>query len=159
MNIHDACLYGNLDRVKELSLEESFDIEAKDNGGWTALIYASRYGHLEVVKWFHEQKEDCTTNAMDYAILLGHVEVVNFLKSKYIKIATVRTMTGEEYQIEYLNVNKDYECNYSPLYKVVKSHLNSLGIKKNFKLIDASGDISKKDGVPINNTAYLIYIN
>ena len=37
-------------------------------------------GHLEVVKWLHENRtEGCTRWAMDWACAKDHLEVVNFL--------------------------------------------------------------------------------
>jgi ankyrin repeat protein len=42
---------GNLDEVKKL-LNQGIDVNIKDNEGNTALILASLYGHLEIVKEF-----------------------------------------------------------------------------------------------------------
>ncbi len=152
--LEQAAKNGNLGEVKRL-YENGAECTIK------ALDYAFAGRHREVVECLHENGKTCTRYAVEWdsPARYGHVEVVEFLKSKYTKTATIRTMTGEEYQIEYLNMKKKYAYNNSSLYKAVKSHLKSLGIEKNFKLIDVSGDISKKDGVPVNNTANLIYIN
>jgi hypothetical protein len=41
---------------------------------------ASRNGHLDVVKWLHENRtEGCTTYAMDWASRNGHLNVVKWL--------------------------------------------------------------------------------
>ena len=41
---------------------------------------AAENGHLEVVKWLHENRtEGCTTDAMDWAASKGHLEVVKWL--------------------------------------------------------------------------------
>ena len=41
---------------------------------------AAANGHLEVVKWLHEnRKEGCTTKAMDEAVAYGHLEVIKWL--------------------------------------------------------------------------------
>ena len=41
---------------------------------------AAKYGHLEIVKWLHEnRKEGCTTWAMDWAAENGHLNVVIWL--------------------------------------------------------------------------------
>ena len=38
------------------------------------------YGHLEVVKWLHENRtEGCSKCAMDWAAKNGHLDVVKFL--------------------------------------------------------------------------------
>ena len=42
--------------------------------------YASRYGHLEVVKYLHSIGAESTKYAMDYASENGHLEVVKYLK-------------------------------------------------------------------------------
>ncbi len=41
---------------------------------------ASQNGHLDIVKFLHENRsEGCTTWAMDYASRFGYLEVVKFL--------------------------------------------------------------------------------
>ncbi len=77
---------GNLDKVREL-LQRGANVNAK--GGfrcWTALIWASYYGHLEVVRAFlkHDgvdvnakDRWDCT--ALILASARGHLEVVRAL--------------------------------------------------------------------------------
>ena len=46
----------------------------------SAMDYASQNGHLNVVKFLHENRnEGCTTCAMDYASENGHLDVVKFL--------------------------------------------------------------------------------
>ena len=42
---------------------------------------ASFYGHLEVVKYLHSIKKDCTEYAMNYASKNVHLEVVKYLHS------------------------------------------------------------------------------
>ena len=42
--------------------------------------YAAQFGHLDVVKWLHENRtEGCTTDAMDLAAKNGHLETVKWL--------------------------------------------------------------------------------
>jgi len=44
---------------------------------------AARNGHLEVVKFLHENRtEGCSFAAMDLAAENGHMEVVEYLKEK-----------------------------------------------------------------------------
>jgi ankyrin repeat protein len=44
--------------------------------------WAARNGHLEVVKFLHENRsEGCTEKAMDWAAKNGHLEVVEYLKT------------------------------------------------------------------------------
>ena len=43
-------------------------------------IGAAKYGHLDVVKWLHENRtEGCSVAAMDWAAKNGHLEVVKWL--------------------------------------------------------------------------------
>ncbi len=45
-----------------------------------AMDFAAANGHLEVVKWLHNnRKEGCTTWAMDWAALNGHLDVIKWL--------------------------------------------------------------------------------
>ena len=45
-----------------------------------AMDYASRFGHLEIVKFLHENRQEgYTENAMDFASENGHLEIVKFL--------------------------------------------------------------------------------
>jgi hypothetical protein len=46
--------------------------------------FASEKGHLHIVEWLHENRnEGCTTKAMDKAALNGHYDIIVFLY--YIK--------------------------------------------------------------------------
>ena len=74
---------------------EITDGDLASNSGWLSLIkerylflsfttyamdYAAQNGHLETVKWLHQnRKEGCTRNAMDAAARNGHLNVVQFL--------------------------------------------------------------------------------
>jgi ankyrin repeat protein len=44
-----------------------------------AMDYASRYGHLEIVKYLHSIGKDSSTHAMDLASRYGHLEIVKYL--------------------------------------------------------------------------------
>jgi len=47
---------------------------------YTHLDWVASYGHLEIVKWLHENRtEGCTTYAMDWAAYNGHLETVKWL--------------------------------------------------------------------------------
>jgi ankyrin repeat protein len=49
-----------------------------------AIDRASMNGHLEVVKYLHSKNKDCTTNAMDWASCNGHLEVVKYLQKNVV---------------------------------------------------------------------------
>ena len=45
-----------------------------------AMNWAAGRGHLDVMKWLHENRQEgCTTGAMDYAAEEGHLDVVKWL--------------------------------------------------------------------------------
>jgi hypothetical protein len=51
--------------------------------------YAARNGHVDVVKWLHENRtEGCTTNAMDDASYNGHVDVVKIKRETTFRSIT-----------------------------------------------------------------------
>ena len=47
--LHDACSDGDTERVRQL-LDEGALVDEKDKDGRTALMLASQYGHMEVVR-------------------------------------------------------------------------------------------------------------
>lgn len=66
-----AAMTGNLEAFK-YSVLENYSSQVMD--------WAAGNGHLEVVKWLHENRsEGCTTWAMDWAAERGHLEVVHWL--------------------------------------------------------------------------------
>ncbi len=57
--------------------------------------WASQNGHLEVVKWLHENRtEGCTTDAMDFASFDGYLEVVKWLHENRTEGCTTQAMNG-----------------------------------------------------------------
>ena len=48
--LHQACIKGHTDLVRELVVEHGADLGAKDNDNWDALMYAVAGGHTEIVK-------------------------------------------------------------------------------------------------------------
>ena len=45
---------------------------------------AARHGHLDVVQWLHEHRQEgCTKNAMDWAAMNGQLNVVQWLRDHY----------------------------------------------------------------------------
>ncbi|CAM9826875.1 unnamed protein product [Laminaria digitata] len=54
---------------------------------------AAYNGHLEVVKWLHENRtEGCTTSAMDVSAMHGHLEVVQWLAANRPEGCTTKAM-------------------------------------------------------------------
>lgn len=50
--LRQAANHGQLDDAKRLLLEEGTDINNKDGSGWSALTWASKMGHLDLVRFF-----------------------------------------------------------------------------------------------------------
>jgi ankyrin repeat protein len=80
----DYSMYGNLKGVKEC-IKNGVDVNCKNNGGWTSLMYSSYNGHLEIVKTLIENGVDvnCKTNIgwtpLMYSSYNGHLEIVKVL--------------------------------------------------------------------------------
>jgi len=55
--IHDAAKEGRVNDVREL-IESGVDVDQRDGEGWTALMWGSRVGDLEVVKLLHGNGAD-----------------------------------------------------------------------------------------------------
>ena len=52
----------------------------KEGCTYWAMDYAASNGHLEIVKWLHYNRtEGCSVNAMNYAATYGHLEIVKWL--------------------------------------------------------------------------------
>jgi len=85
MNIFDVVIRGDLEFLKTI-VSEGVDVEIEDYWGRTPLIYASGYGHLEIVKYLIEKhnanveaKNNCGENPLIYASLNGPLEIVKYL--------------------------------------------------------------------------------
>ncbi len=92
-NFYEYCKEGNLNEIKKLNLTLE-DIRSLNNN---ALIWASFYGHLEVVKYLVnkgltlEDIRSYDNNALIGASLYGHLEVVKFLIDKGLTIKDIRS--------------------------------------------------------------------
>ena len=77
---------GDLAEVRRL-LNEGVDVNCTNDIGWTALLEASYYGHVDIVKALLEKnaKIDLQDNygntALTYASNNGYVDIVNLLKA------------------------------------------------------------------------------
>ncbi len=65
--LHDAAQKGDLEQVKKLTADGFFskpvDINEKDWHGWTALMWAAKEGHLEVVSYLVEKHNNLNEKA------------------------------------------------------------------------------------------------
>ena len=78
--------------------------------------YAAQQGHLEVVKWLHENRtEGCTTKAMNWAAENGHLEVVKWLHENRTEGCTTQAMdwascNGHLNVVKWLHENRTEGC-------------------------------------------------
>ncbi|XP_046552784.1 ankyrin repeat domain-containing protein 39-like [Haliotis rubra] len=86
--IWSAALNGDLTDVKR-QLEKDIDADKTDKSGYTALHYASRNGHLDVVRTLVDAGAhvDVTTRSghatpLHRAAYMGHTDIVKFLLSR-----------------------------------------------------------------------------
>lgn len=76
---------GDLVKVQNLIEQHNGNVNAIDDDGSTVLMYASRHGHLGVVKYLIEKhadvnmKDGYSKTALIYAVLGKHLEVVKYL--------------------------------------------------------------------------------
>ena len=88
LSIHDAARQGNLEEVMRLIQEDPEIVNDIDEIDYTALHWASYYGHVEVVSYLLDQganvdKKDIIGNtALMDAFNMGHLEVVELLLSR-----------------------------------------------------------------------------
>ena len=82
------------------------------NGSNRAMDAAAKIGDVEIVKWVHENIQDCcTTWAMDYAAMNGHFQVVKCLHEKRTEGCTTDAMdlaaaNGHLEIVKWLHENK-----------------------------------------------------
>ena len=87
LDLHTACAIGHFDCVMRLiaSRSRSLDINEKNRGGWTPLMYASYVGHDKIVDLLLEKSADVNVAACDggtalmWAASCGNEAVAYFL--------------------------------------------------------------------------------
>ena len=47
------CSHGNLEKVRQIVKNETFNIELKNNNGWTGLVIACFNSHIELAVFFN----------------------------------------------------------------------------------------------------------
>ena len=63
MNLFKAASVGDLEGVQ---IRQEADLNKFDEDGWTALMHASRNGHLNVVKYLSEERVAMNTRSKDF---------------------------------------------------------------------------------------------
>jgi serine/threonine-protein phosphatase 6 regulatory ankyrin repeat subunit B len=69
---------GNLKEVKDLLEASIYDIDKADKDGWTALMWASEYGHMDIVKLLVDEGAELDETLFK-ASAGGHLRVVKEL--------------------------------------------------------------------------------
>ncbi len=96
-----------------------------------AMDYASANGHLEVVNWLHENREEgCTEWAMDLAAANGHLPVVKWLHENRTEGCTLYAMNyaatnGHLHVVKWLYKNRTEGCTtYAKNYASLNDHID-----------------------------------
>jgi len=81
----------------------------------TLMDNAATDGLLNIVAWLHENKYNCTVDAMDLAACYGHLDVVKFLHEKRLEGCTTYAMNHAAYcghldVVKFLHENRDEGC-------------------------------------------------
>lgn len=72
--------------IVKMLLDAGANINAKDDSGWTSLMYASCNGHKDVVEFLLVSKADVNIKnqwgktALKYALKYDHIDIIDLLK-------------------------------------------------------------------------------
>jgi len=81
----EACEDGNLKKIKEIFKKSKIDINYRNNSNKTGLIYASKNGHINIVKFLVENGADLNiqdinnNTALMFAIFYNNTEIAQYL--------------------------------------------------------------------------------
>jgi phage tail protein X len=95
--------------------------------------YAASYGHLDIVKWLHENRtEGCTEQAMNLAASYGHLDIIIYLHTNRTEGCTFRAIDyaaahGHLEVVKFLYENRKEGCTVDAMnYANNKGHLDIL---------------------------------
>jgi ankyrin repeat protein len=166
-SIQVAACIGDLGRVKAF-LARGIDINTKDTRNRTALHYAAKEGHKEVVELLLANGADVNAGngtAAELAMNSGHTEIVELLMSKGADISPLHLAIHlkDEAQARSLikagaDVNKRTKYGTTPLQMAVDAGLKSIAEL----LIEKGADVNAKDNwhwTPLHGAAEEGYKN
>ena len=112
------------------SVQSMYRLKIPFNNICDPMNYAARNGHLEIVKWLHEnRKEGCTKDAMNMAAEKGHLKVIKWLHKNRQEGCTSDAMNlaaeeGHLRVIKWLHKNKKEGCTkYAIHWAIRNGHL------------------------------------
>lgn len=117
-SLMSAALAGHAHLVKRLSARHP---EPFDGCCQEAMDSAAEFGHLEIVQWLHENREEgCTSDAMDMAASNGHLHVVRWLHENRSEGCTTSAMdfaaqNGHLHVLQWLHENRTEGCTHSAM--------------------------------------------
>lgn len=123
-----AARNGDLNTIKELRSKSSQSLDVPD-----AMDLAASNGHLEVVKYLHENKQSCSKKAIDEAASSGHLDVIKFLHENRTEGCTTQAIVNaiehqQEETAKFLNENF-IECDEESVKKFGLAHNNINAIR------------------------------
>ncbi|CAF0741109.1 unnamed protein product [Brachionus calyciflorus] len=88
-SIFNACVYGDLEKVKQFVQQKGYSIiNSQDKNGYTCLHYSARNNHFEICKYLLENGADvtlktnsCKSTALHRAAFIGNYKIVKLLLS------------------------------------------------------------------------------
>lgn len=142
--LHEACIKGDLKRVKML-ISQGHEVNPRDNAGWIPLHEACNHGHFEVAQHLIEHGADVSNRGLKGmsplhdAATNGHYEIMRLLMRNGANVIAL-TDTGETV----LSCLRDYrKRNYSEMsnqeaseYKAMEAELLNTMDKSGFNLME-----------------------
>lgn len=121
-----ACMCGKLDVILYLHENNIPMMSTPCYLRTAAMDIAATHGHLEAVKWLHENRsEGCTHLAMDNAARNGHLDVLQWLHANRTEGCTIFAVNwaarnGHLAVVQWLHVNRTKDCSTTAIYDAIK---------------------------------------
>ena len=82
---HYACIYNQLDMCKFIAQQYPDFVNAENVDKWNAVMFAAKYGHVQILQFLHENKNSLTSvsesnrTALNIACDHGHIDACKYL--------------------------------------------------------------------------------